>query len=246
MKQLQFLNAIALILVAIMVLTSGSSDNAAQHSVRARAARYRSRIIPIMYNVESVAGTGVFVKLPSGQSGILTNAHVCNGVAAYSKDTIVKVDDKPVYDARILRISVKDDLCVLLSKKLLTHENFKVKDTHNFALGEVLLVMGYPLGGSLTPQQGFYVDDVNAQIVFTVDENKDCVAGQLVVSPFGTFCVMSQLLEATTVPIYPGNSGSPVFNDDEDLVGLINSADNRTNQGNFITGTVITQFLKGL
>lgn len=97
---------------------------------------------------------------------------------------------------KILYISDSHDVCVLTSGD--TESPIKVA-RRDVKVLDVVLVLGYPRGTFLTPRKGHVV----AKDVF--------------VSTGGPKRP-SHFLSTTT---YPGNSGSPVFNENGELVGLI-------------------------
>lgn len=127
----------------------------------------------------------------------LTNNHCCDfGNGMFEKD-VVRVGDsleKVIYQSRIA------DVCVLTSSQKDTPLRLAKRELE--ILDEVLL-LGYPRGDSLTPRYGHLIA-VEQEICLQYD--------------IGVQCIGANFISTIT---YPGNSGSPVFNEKGEVVNLL-------------------------
>lgn len=235
-------------IVAAMVTYAGSKGPSKTIiSAKFPVEKLRSRIVPIQGFIEEkntyfTGGSGALVRMPTGGTGIITNEHVCRGLTQYFPKPVTHVDGAAIKDLFIVKQDRKVDLCLLLSPRLLWHENFAVKAINAYYPGEGLLIIGYPLNGPLAPQMGFYINQAPTMVVEEA-KNGEC-DGELIPCMLGMLCGVTQTLNAMTNLTYPGNSGSPVFDENLDLVGIANSGNTSTNQGNFISGATVANFLK--
>jgi S1-C subfamily serine protease len=153
------------------------------------------------------------------------------------------IDGQPVYDLKVMKISAIPDLCLYYSPAILNMRAFVVKSTQP-TYGEELLEIGFPLNGPQTPTVGLYLyGNPDSQIAMKLSDADGCIGGEVVMS---VFCVVTEDLQVTTVTTYPGNSGSPVFNEAGQMIGIMNSADNKTNYGQYVAGKYIQEFIRGL
>jgi len=216
-------------------------------ALKDRISDYGGMIVPIRISKDQdkffTIGTGELIMLPSKQTAILTNSHVCEAALATSLWVSTVVHDRPVYDLKIMKNSLIPDLCLYYSPSVLYMRSFLVKDIAP-TYGELLLEIGFPLNGRQRPTTGFYLgENKESKIGMPLLDSNGCTHGE--VDPEG-YCVLTEDLEATTVETYPGNSGSPVFNEQGAMIGIMNSADGETHDGQFVSGKHILEFIKGL
>lgn len=199
-------------------------------------------VLPVKLSDQTI-GTGVLINLEKDISGFLTNAHVCGALTQYAdREPNITVGTRIYRGLMIAKTDPKADLCLVFQPFLSLLQGLKPKNQSSYEFGEELLIIGFPLGGPLTPQTGFYIGEIEASFRSL---NKDCPGTLVQPDPFSEpVCIVTETLEAMTDITYPGNSGSPVFNSNNELVGIVNSVDTRTHYGNFISGSRIVEFLK--
>jgi S1-C subfamily serine protease len=153
---------------------------------------------------DSVAwsGTGFSLYSDGNKSLLLTNKHVC---AAENIAKYVVIDHVGLkHPAKFYKFSPNVDLCLLIAdapiKPVHLANSDATKATH-------VTVIGAPQG-----EFPFFTDGYVGGYHHTVMKIPG-VSGGLMILNFS-----AQFLSA---PIYPGSSGSPVFNDQSDVVGII-------------------------
>lgn len=189
---------------------------------------YSASIVKVTNAAGTGGGTG-FVTRGAEGNVIVTNAHVCEvAVGGYAH---IQDDNGQPYIKRILRESFERDLCVLegINAPALPLAD---RDPSRF---DKLQVYGHPGLRPTAPASGYYTGPGIVPIGFSPNAKGECPgSATLEQSMFGSYCVLHMELGYSTVPIMPGNSGSPVTNEDGEVVGVMNSADSVGNQGMFI------------
>lgn len=242
------LGAVAAGLIAgLVIFTVGKRHASTIPSAAVQVQGLKDRVLPIEgYDFERqrfwTYGSGSLVRLPSGLTGLLTNHHVCAASSRFS-EVLTHYKQRLIGGFFILKSDPKVDLCLLVSFKLIREQNFSVEAINEFRPGEGLLLIGYPLGGPMTPQTGYYI--TQADMIIAGPMSDATCDGEIFVTPTGLYCGRTERLNAMTTLTYPGNSGSPVFNSDGKMVGVANSGSTQTAQGNFISGSVVDAFLQG-
>lgn len=193
-----------------------------------------SRTYMIKGKVNGGGGTGFAVKAASGQTYIVTNSHVCEGVLSQSDDKtalLVMDDNGLAMRRRIIEISDFTDLCIL--EGLPGVEGLELGQPAR--LGEHAYVVGHPRLRPLSISEGEIVGAQDVQIATYVmktgDPEKDAMFGAeegLCNAPknkieevkvdfmgidLGTVRICTNVTKAaynTTIVIFPGNSGSPM------------------------------------
>ncbi len=140
----------------------------------------------------AVYATGFHIKY-EGKMFIMTNKHVCKaGIRLNNNKTHIQVNNRI---AKIIKIWESHDLCALESWK---DDGLRLADEAPSALDKIILV-GHPRGLPTIIRKGRIV---GAQDVCFRDSG----------------CHNSTMISATA---YPGNSGSPVTDEDGDVVGVL-------------------------
>jgi len=149
-------------------------------------------------NVTRSTGTGFLV---CGSGVIATNLHVVKGARTLS---VTFPDGPRTYQAEVLRTDEKNDVALL---KLKPRPGEPPPPTARFdyarfdraALGQSVRTIGYPM-----------IDDLGSSPKFATG-NITSLQGRA--EQTGTFFV--------SIPIQPGNSGGPVFDETGALVGIV-------------------------
>jgi serine protease Do len=147
------------------------------------------------------SGTGFSISNDAdGGSTILTNKHVCaaGGSARY---VLTNSNGKKI-SATFDRVSPQADLCLLHTDEVLKPVKMA---SHDIRRGEHLVVVGAPRGTFPNFTEGY-------------------ASGYCPVDLSGDNFEVHVRGMCTSVPIYPGNSGSPTFNDDGKVVGIMFAA----------------------
>ena len=202
-----------------------------------RKGNYSASIVKVLSREGTGGGTGWIAK-SGGQNVIVTNHHVC--AVAQGGYARIEDDNGAPYLKRIIRQSFERDLCVLegIDGKALKLAKSGPKRF------DTLQVYGHPGLRPTAPASGVYTGPGIVGIGFSPNEAGICPpSSQQVRSFFGSFCVLEMELGYTTVPILPGNSGSPVTNTDGEVIGVMNSADSTGNQGMFIPLNYVREIL---
>lgn len=185
-------------------------------------------------------GTGFLVKTPKGNTIGITNRHVCdvadNNHLYASRDDEFK--DKQI---SVIEKSIDHDICLIEPVP-----GVALEVGTSVSRFSTIYVLGHPRLYPQTPALGNFMS--NSIEKFAVRPNKDntCPEGT-VESPiaFGLAqgCFAVEILSITNVPIYGGNSGSPVVDSSGKVIGIINSADD-LNHGAFVPSVFINDLLK--
>lgn len=168
-------------------------------------------------NFERTGGGTGFAVTSRGSTVIVTNAHVC-AVAQNNYVIVEQGGGKQSVKAVIAQSTVRD-LCVVEGVDIPALKVGKRGPTQF----EHISAIGHPFLNPVTRSEGEYVADTIAPIGTQPEPDGHCKSGRQEQSMFGIFCVNDMELSFTTVPIYPGNSGSPVLNSDGEVVGVMNS-----------------------
>lgn len=209
-----------------------------------RADRISQVVVKVVTAENASLGTGFYLETPQGRRVLITNWHVCE---AY-QDGLINFR-LPTSDIMVRLPIVKSvmlaDLCVTYLP-----EGFAVNRLH---LAEEkpnkfdkLYVMGYPLDHLQQPAEGYFLGEGPIEVAFQAKDDKCPVNSTEHYMFIFKICTVSYTLGATNVIIYPGNSGSPVLNDRDELVGVMNSGDSQTNHGNYVTLDTLRAFLKDM
>lgn len=192
-------------------------------------------------------GTGFEVVAPSGKVYTMTNRHVCGLAENGIMSAQTKYHERTVL-LRVLEISKDHDLCIL--EGIPNAKGYKVNDQEadNY---DHLYVIGHPHLAPNTYSEGLVRE--RAPIMLPDEEAKteaECLAKpnhsvqEIVVFIFKVkMCFESMDSMSTSVVIYPGNSGSPIFNDNNKVVGVVFASSSRDNYGHYVPLQYLTKLL---
>ena len=195
-------------------------------------------IVKVLNLAGTGGGTG-WVTKAKGKNVIVTNDHVC--AVEMGGYVIIQTDDGRLGRKKVLKRSAVRDLCIV--------EGLRAPALRIAPFGprrfDKLTVYGHPLLKPTTPSTGEYLEDGVVPIGMGPNEEGNCQEGtEEIESFFGKICVLPMELSYSTVPIYPGNSGSPVLNEEGEVVGVMNSSDSRDNRGMFIPLQYLKEILE--
>jgi S1-C subfamily serine protease len=162
------------------------------------------KLVSLMDGKPISTGSGAVIKKTEDYSFILTAAHVCQNlesvfVALLTEKTLemVALDlDGKEHSTKVFAVDHKNDICLLKSDTL--NKPALVLSNTPPVLGEKYYNMAAPLGWSdawAVPMfEGYYSGQISIQ---------------------------DQKYDLFTIPVQGGSSGSPIFNDRREVVGMI-------------------------
>jgi hypothetical protein len=195
----------------------------------------------------SRGGTGWNWRSPSGRAYTVTNAHICrlaeNGyIAAKSAEYPRR------YRIKVLEVSTTTDLCI--AEGIPYARGLELADKHSAQ--QHIWTLGHPYLKPLTLSEGFLVGREPMDIADNTEDEAKCKAqgGRIkeFMGLFGTerYCIYTYDAYDTSMRVFPGNSGSPVFNAAGAIVGVVFATDaDRTWHGAVIPLDVLREFLNG-
>lgn len=191
------------------------------------------------------SATGFEVKAPSGAIYTLTNAHVCG----LEKDGVVMIEEKlhsgRLIPKRIIEVFSDNDLCLV--EGLAGYEGLSLASSYE--MGDLNYAIGYPLGESINISSGFLKQIADIQIPLPEIANSDCKGPNLLIGSVQTIfgpiemCFIKRNAIQTNIPIYPGNSGSPMFNASGQVTGVIFASNRATAWGSAVPLESVISFL---
>lgn len=219
------------------------------------------KVYMIKGKLDGGGGTGFAIKAPSGQSYIVTNSHVCAGVAPNGGSQVLVVNDAGEYmPRRIIQNSDFTDLCLI--EGMPGVEGLSLSKTELFK-GEQSYIIGHPRLRPLSVSKGEIVGQQDVAVLDYVlpgnplvemllpDLVKDLACNlpknQIVeeVTPLGPvkFCLdVTKNTYTTTILIFPGNSGSPMVDMFGNVQGVAFASDG-TNWAQVVSMNDLTKFL---
>ena len=178
----------------------------------------RAATVKITNNQETSGGSGTILKSYKTKSLILTNAHVCTLLVNGGKVITTK---NTKYQARKYATSSEHDLCLVEVMADLGVTTWLAYDAPK--VGDSIRVSGHPY---LFPQlnvPGFMGDTMDVDIITEV---RPCTQVEFQNNPI--MCIMAGMPTITSYEtrvissmIAPGNSGSGVYDDSGNLVGVV-------------------------
>lgn len=181
---------------------------------------------PSVVSVTNMAGTsggtGFTMTTKSGKLVIVTNHHVCERYTEMMLNYVVL--------AKVIERDFEHDLCLLDG-----HYGLPLEIGQEPRVYDDLYVVGHPYLNPKTPTQGNFLGEFVVPVGMMRGPLEGCPEGTVRAEGFFFIvCIKYYQLGQTTVPTHPGNSGSPIVNNEAQLVGIINSGDTRTHNGGFV------------
>jgi S1-C subfamily serine protease len=186
-------------------------------------AEYASTVVMILNKEETGGGTGVIYHSTAKHSFVLTNNHICNAVQHGG----VVLKNEARYMVRGYKPSAVHDLCMLYVDGDLGVDT-EIANTAPDLYSKATVV-GFPHLAPETVVQGHFSKE---HIISIQTGSRPCTDEEVeqlgLQCLFGGFPIVhkyeAQFVSAT---ILPGNSGSPVYNDDGEIAGMVFASDSR-------------------
>lgn len=177
-------------------------------------------------------GSGFAIIAKSGKLYTLTNAHVCDGVKdaegyVYGHDA---ESENRTVKLKVLEISDFTDLCLL--EPMPKAKGFEMA-SYAPKIFDKAFVVGFPALEPLQPSEGILLRPIGIEVVENkpvseCTQEKERVVTQTIdflgLRISQDFCVMHLVAYSSTIKIFSGNSGSPVFNAGGDVIGVVFAA----------------------
>ena len=243
-----------LILVAILGILKAPEI----HRVWLRT-KVAEKVFEIRGRVNGSGGTGFALEAPSGQTYLVTNAHVCEHALkdGNSDNLLLVIRDGGMLKRQVLEISNKTDLCIIEGWPGI--KGLKLGENTN--IGNLVFAVGHPLLGSTTMTMGEVRSFEDVTVLRPIFNNKlfkgtpcNKAKNEAHMSPkffettrFGNSkeCLVSEKKAiATSVSIYPGSSGSPLVDKSGKVVGVMFASNTYTHWGYAVNLNNLSYFLK--
>lgn len=188
-------------------------------------------------------GSGFYTRTPAGNTVVVTNAHVCEGLTTLL--LLPKTLDNltiPAFPASPTLADPEKDLCAIKLPSVLQAIIALLpiaKAPQQFY--DRVFILGYPALSEMSVQEGLVLSEKEVEVAGR--DNGHC-KGRTVFTFFGFLCLQKFDLMLTSTPTIGGNSGSPALNDKGEVVGVFNSGDSNTNYGNYVKLEDLKNFLK--
>ena len=185
-------------------------------------------------NNPQAGGTGFQIETPYGNR-LISNAHVCRSLGEYGLahyqggQQIVKIE----------RLDDRADLCMLSAVYDIPALELASSKAE---VGDTVRALGHPGLRPQTMTEGVVIGTDITGVVTGFYDEATCVgpgAEQYII-----FCVRPYNAVNTTVTIYPGSSGSPVFNKFGNVQGVMFASNNQTNQGSYMPLADLQRFIQ--
>lgn len=174
----------------------------------------------VMVNGSSCSGSGSVIQGKSGKLYILTNSHVCN-CAKYFGSIFVTYEGGETLRAKVIKQSWVADLC---AAQIDENKPSLQLAPQLLPLTEVT-TRGYPMG-RLSESRGLVKGDTSWVWEVEIGELGVCpITSKKIYGMNGNLAGCSMPFRTTLTNLYsrPGSSGSPVVNNNGELVGVVAS-----------------------
>lgn len=194
-------------------------------------------------------GTGFAVKAGSGKTVILTNDHVCDGLD--KRDTARLRAGGKAWKVKIIARYAKHDLCMLKAPKGAKALGVGSGDMAEYR--EKVYTAGYPVIPDMTERSGVALSLDKQPTQYPLPpaeckgekyriENKLMMVGPGMMLPIPV-CLMTSPFQNTSVESDEGASGSPVVNEDKEVVGVISTVIGRIGYAQMVPLSYVKDFL---
>lgn len=184
-------------------------------------------------------GTCFAVVDGSGQIKLLTNRHVCDAANGLPMTVQKNLSDMR-FSVTIDKMSIITDLCLLTPSADLLKDGLKpLKMGYNVYHNDPVHFAGYPLYNIMTISYG-YTKSFRQKLIpyplpttmcnfgnFVEIDTRQLLPADMAAGLPPTICTFNIVLLGTTIPGDGGSSGSPLLNDAEEVVGVIESVDGK-------------------
>lgn len=225
---------ILLLTVGMTVLSCSTPDNQKLNKTYNRI-ELRNDISKHVVKVMGISGGhgSGFSVIHNDKNFIITNAHVCE-MAEDGKLLVQYAYSSHKYVATVYKIDDSHDLCAINSVRGFFSSGLTVADRYPH-VGETLHSLGYPSYNNLTMSSGEYTGFSDVELQAELINGKCLGELRTFQTIFGEFeaCVRVFPAYELTTAVYPGSSGSVLFNDYGKVVGVIFAKSTKTHISNY-------------
>lgn len=200
-------------------------------------------VLMLSNDMEQRSGGTGFIVRHNGKLSVITNAHVCGSAG-------VMVAEDSEHRKHLLTVQAKNeayDLCKLTIPPIVdAFVELAEKASERY---EPITLVGHPFLKPADYRTGYNLGDGKATILVDLKEKDAPCEAPTYEGKISTFfgllpaCLQDFQTTFTSLTVHPGNSGSPVLNDQAELVGVINLGDGRTATGSAVRYEQVKEFL---
>lgn len=202
----------------------------------------------ILTNEQGAGGSGFHIEASSGQTYLITNAHVCE-ISKTGSLNVAKEKGQPSISRKILQISDETDLCIMEPLPGVTGLSLGSMPS----LGSTVASIGHPELAPITISKGEIVGEGETKVIaYLIDSeeaekacNKPKNFVETVETFFGPIRVCGVRVDSfiTSVQIYPGSSGSPLVNFFGNVVGVVFAGSRESGYGRVVKVDALKSFI---